>query len=392
MYNYSIQLNKIERVLQEEEIESQKMRINSELMELARSRTRLASQIIDTSDVFEQDELNMQLEEHAGQFAQLRQTLLKLPLTVDERSILNTHNIIVPVILPAQRTAVELAMQQTEDANARSQKILYEIVLPGQGKLVTSFGDLITIEQQRITELTNKTLTSLLIEKQQTTILVATMIIIATMFSIIVILRIRKIQQDLNLSHKNLELKVEERTRELSRLNQKLKDASEHDELTNLYNRRKFNIFLENEYERTNRLNSKFALIMIDIDYFKQYNDHYGHQEGDHCLTQVASIMSMCLPRSIDFIARYGGEEFVVILPSTDIEGAKIVAEHIRKSVYDKKIQHENSDIEKYVTVSLGLTIYNEKDTSSIEDIIESADQCLYTAKLKGRNRIVSMD
>ncbi|PWG74665.1 hypothetical protein DF186_16705, partial [Enterococcus hirae] len=89
-----------------------------------------------------------------------------------------------------------------------------------------------------------------------------------------------------------------------SELNERLKDASEHDELTNIYNRRKFNDFIENEYNRTNRVNSEFALIFIDIDRFKQYNDNYGHQKGDDCLVSVAALLSLNLPRSTDFVAR----------------------------------------------------------------------------------------
>lgn len=396
--SYSFLLSDLEGVLLETELNSHKMQINSELMELARSRTRLTLQIIDLDDPFEQDELNMKLEMYAGRFASLRQKLRELSMTQDELNILDENNAIVPVILPAQRTAVEMAMTQEADDKKQAKQILYDAVLPGQGKMIEAFARLISIEQQRIAELASHSSSSLHDLKRDNAVIIISAILLANMFSIYILRRIRNIQRDLRHSTQqleesnvNLELKIKERTRELSELNTKLKQVSEHDELTNIYNRRKFNEFIANEYARTNRIGSCFALILIDIDSFKKYNDNYGHQQGDQCLASVASTMSLNLPRSVDFIARYGGEEFVVVLPSTELEGAKKVAEQLRQSVLALDIPHEYSEAAPCVTVSLGAAIYHAHDSVEISDIIEQADQCLYAAKSKGRNRLVSM-
>ena len=398
LYTYSIHLNTLNDVLLEGEAESQKMLIISELMEVARSRTRLSSQIIDLDDPFEKDELNMRLESYAGRFASLRNRLNTLPLSQQELDILSSNNEVVKEILPAQRASVEMAMNDESNDDERAESLLYDVVLPGQQKLIDSFGRLITIEQQRIADLTHQSRQSLQSMMYRSTMIVSIVLVISVGLSYLVVYQIRKVQQELRLSHQqlkqanvNLEAKVEERTAELYELNQRLRDASEHDELTNLYNRRKFNDFIKNEYTRTNRTETCFALIMIDVDCFKLYNDFYGHQKGDQCLANVAMTMSMSLPRSIDFIARYGGEEFVVVLPSTDVSGAKQVAEKLRKAVRDLKIPHEKSMVDQYVTVSQGIAVYQSTDESSIEDIIENADQCLYAAKAKGRNLIVSM-
>lgn len=395
-YDYSRYLNDMEEILLEEEIESQKMHINSELMELARSRTRITSKIIDVEDVFVQDELNMELETYANRFALLRQRLLTLPLKAEERRIVNSHNKIVSVILPAQRSAVDLAMSQSADGIKKAKQIFYDVVLPGQGEMITSFGRLITIEKQRISELTEQARVSMRAMKQRNNAIIMVILAVAIPLSFIVVLRIRKIQnalrfslQQLKQSHRDLELKVEERTKKLSELNQHLQVASENDELTSIYNRRKFNVFMKQEYERANRAGSQLSIILIDIDYFKQYNDHYGHQEGDKCLAAVAKAMKGCLPRKTDFIARYGGEEFVVVLPSTDLAGGKKVAEHIRKCIVKLDIQHDCSKIFPHLTISLGVTEYNARDSLSIDDILRKADECLYMAKENGRNTVV---
>lgn len=198
-------------------------------------------------------------------------------------------------------------------------------------------------------------------------------------------------QDQLQEANNNLEIKVKERTSELLILNDKLKNSSEQDELTKLYNRRKFNTFIQDEFSRTNRAGTYFSVILIDVDYFKQYNDKYGHQKGDECLITIASAMRRCLSRSIDFIARYGGEEFIVVLPSTDVKGALKVAGYLRQAILNLKIPHALSDVSTYVTISQGLTVYNADNDSNIDDIIFNADKYLYLAKSNGRNRVEAM-
>lgn len=394
-YTYNEFLNQLDVVLSQEEIESKKMQINSELMELARARTRITSEIIDTEDYFKKDGLNMRLESYAGRFSLLRSALLALPLTDEEKLIIKGNDAIISKILPAQRSAVELSMTGSEENKLHAKNILYDVVLHGQEELIKSLGELVSIEQNKIAMLTKKSNLALLSIKKRNFKAVIIVVIIVIILSIIVVLRIRKVQLELRVYSKtllqiveSLELQVNERTKELSELNVHLKSSSEQDELTGLFNRRKFNMFIEEEHSRSSRLGSCFSLIMIDIDYFKPYNDNYGHLKGDQCLVSVAKIMSEALPRSLDFIARYGGEEFAIILPSTELEGAKNVANIIRDAIISANIEHAFSKVEKYVTISQGIKTYHAEDSLSISEIINAADQSLYFAKSNGRNRI----
>lgn len=223
--NYSNYLNQLESVIIQEEAESQKMRLNSELMELARARTRLTSQIIDTEDPFEQDELNLQLENYAGRFTQLRTQLLSLELTQQEKDILHKHTEIVPVILPAQRQAVELAMSDNPDDIKRATKLLYDIVLPGQGEMVDSLGKLIAIEQQSIAQLSQDSRRSVQSMKQNSQLLIITSLTAIILLSTLVIFRIRNIQGNLFDYQTNLKSLVQQRTVELTRSNKALEES-----------------------------------------------------------------------------------------------------------------------------------------------------------------------
>ncbi|MGR3218523.1 MAG: diguanylate cyclase domain-containing protein [Candidatus Anammoxibacter sp.] len=159
------------------------------------------------------------------------------------------------------------------------------------------------------------------------------------------------------------------------------------DGLTDIPNRRKFDEMLASEWYRSQRTTSPISLILMDIDFFKRYNDNYGHTSGDSCLTNVAKTISDTLERPTDFAARYGGEEFVVILPGTPSDGAASVAENIRKSVLDLEILHEKSDVSNYVTLSLGVATMTPEQDILPTTIVEAADKFLYQAKDSGRNQ-----
>jgi len=215
-FGHGYYLNKMEKVIAAEESESKKMQINSELMEIARARTRLTSQIIDTDDPFIQDELNIKLETHAGRFANLRQQLLKLDLNSYERQIIqHEHAEIVSIILPAQRKVVKLAMSDNPRNLEVANKLLYEIVLPGQGEMIESFGKLIAAEQNRISELSESARISVQSIKQKSNYLTGVVLSGILFLSVIVISRIRQIQLALMNYNKNLERTVAERTKEL---------------------------------------------------------------------------------------------------------------------------------------------------------------------------------
>jgi diguanylate cyclase (GGDEF)-like protein len=168
---------------------------------------------------------------------------------------------------------------------------------------------------------------------------------------------------------------------------QALKNLSNTDGLTRIPNRRRFDEQLDAEWRRMNREAKPVAVIMLDVDFFKRFNDRYGHQAGDDCLRSVASMIQQACRRPGDLAARYGGEEFVVILSGTDTNGAAHRAEEIRSSVENLHIPHEDSDVSPYVTVSLGVASAVPALRSLPSDLVISADRALYQAKMSGRNR-----
>ena len=180
--------------------------------------------------------------------------------------------------------------------------------------------------------------------------------------------------------------------KELKRVNEALRLTSILDGLTRISNRRHFDECMELEWVRHAREKASLSLILCDIDYFKLFNDTYGHQAGDVCLVRIAETLVSCVSRSGDLVARYGGEEFVVILPGTDIAGAQHIAEAMRQAVDALRIPHKGSEIAENVTLSLGVASVFPRGRASSEGLIRMADRALYAAKGDGRNRCVTFD
>jgi diguanylate cyclase (GGDEF)-like protein len=180
--------------------------------------------------------------------------------------------------------------------------------------------------------------------------------------------------------------KVQEQAISLQRANQELLRLANLDGLTEIANRRRFDEYLACEWRRLSRQEDNLSLILCDIDYFKSYNDHYGHQAGDTCLKQVAKTIEATLCRPSDLVARYGGEEFVVILPNTEPEGAIKVAENICLQIRLLGIVHERSKVSSHITLSLGISSLIPNLRVQAEQLITTADKALYQAKEKGRN------
>ena len=178
------------------------------------------------------------------------------------------------------------------------------------------------------------------------------------------------------------------REKQLREQSATLKNLSYTDGLTGIPNRRRFNEFIELEYARASRCVSPLSLFMIDIDFFKAYNDTYGHQKGDQCLTQVANTLAGALQRPTDLLARYGGEEFVALLPDTDAVGALGLAQAMRAQIEKLAIAHSSSGVAAVVTVSIGVVTKIPERIGDVTRLIHSADLALYEAKRAGRNRI----
>lgn len=188
---------------------------------------------------------------------------------------------------------------------------------------------------------------------------------------------------------RTLEKEVLKRTNELQKANEQLSRLANLDGLTQVANRRRFDDYLKNEWQRHLRQQQPLSLILMDIDYFKPYNDTYGHQEGDNCLIRVAQKISNVVQRPTDLFARYGGEEFAIILPETSPHGALIVAESVKKAIDKLQIPHVKSGVSQYVTLSMGVANIIPTPQLTPENLITQADEALYQAKNEGRNRVI---
>jgi diguanylate cyclase (GGDEF)-like protein len=175
---------------------------------------------------------------------------------------------------------------------------------------------------------------------------------------------------------------------QLKQANEKLRRVSLIDGLTGIYNRRYFDETLDKEWRRLCRVSRPVSLMMVDIDFFKAYNDINGHQTGDQCLKTVAGLIHLQLKRSSDFVARYGGEEFAVVLPETKVEGAEALGRTICHAVEGSHIPHPATSIGEHVTVSIGTAGMIPEFNTLPGQLIACADKALYKAKAEGRNRI----
>lgn len=196
----------------------------------------------------------------------------------------------------------------------------------------------------------------------------------------------QKASQDL------LEERVQERTlelnitlQELESVNQELERKNVLDELTGLHNRRSYDQKIQAEYRRSRRNLTPLSLVVIDIDHFKSVNDNYGHLVGDQCLIWLGKHIKRSLKRSADKAFRYGGEEFCLILPDTELEGAILLAENLRKSVEEHHFQFEQLDFS--VTICCGVSTYQQQGDVTPEQLFSVADKALYKAKHSGRNQ-----
>ncbi|HJV46828.1 MAG TPA: diguanylate cyclase [Bacillota bacterium] len=176
--------------------------------------------------------------------------------------------------------------------------------------------------------------------------------------------------------------------KKLKETNETLHKLSSLDGLTSIANRRYFDEFLQKEWHRSIRDKLPISLIIFDIDYFKRFNDTYGHLKGDDCLQQVAKAVEETFKRATDLVARYGGEEFAVVLPNTSSEVIYPLADKLRSNIENLMIPHENSNASSYVTVSIGVATVFPKRNSHPEELIHHADTALYQAKNAGRNQV----
>ncbi len=181
---------------------------------------------------------------------------------------------------------------------------------------------------------------------------------------------------------------MEARTAELRAANERLEDLSRSDPLTGLANRRAFDEIKDVEFRRATRLGQPLTVLMCDVDYFKRYNDTYGHALGDQCLRVVADTLRGVFSRAGEVVARLGGEEFVVLLPGSDAATARDTAERLQQRLSERAMRHAGSDIAPHVTLSIGLATFDPETMDHFDLLLHRADEALYRAKSQGRNRI----
>ena len=198
-----------------------------------------------------------------------------------------------------------------------------------------------------------------------------------------------QLREALSSANEVLEEKVRERTRLLESANVRLEALSVTDGLTGLANRRKLDDYLELTWAQALRQQHQLAVLMIDVDHFKAYNDHYGHQMGDACLQLISQILNAELRRAGELAGRYGGEEFIIVLPYASANEAALSAEWVRQQVEAAQIPHAASAVAGVVTISIGVAAHIPVSGETVNLLIESADRALYQAKHAGRNRVV---
>ncbi|QHI98948.1 diguanylate cyclase [Xylophilus rhododendri] len=204
--------------------------------------------------------------------------------------------------------------------------------------------------------------------------------------------RQQRFEQELAAHRDRLSELVQERTAELETLNRQLEQLSRTDSLTGLANRRSFDQVKLAEFQRARRGGQPLTLVLCDIDYFKRYNDTYGHAGGDACLQAVAAAVQGVAQRGADLVARIGGEEFAILLPGSDGATGLAVAERVREAMAALAIPHAASEVSAYVTLSLGLATLQTDIDANFETLFRRADQALYQAKQDGRDRVRAAD
>ncbi len=200
--------------------------------------------------------------------------------------------------------------------------------------------------------------------------------------------RQRRDEHELTAHRDRLAELVDEQTAELRSANAMLQELSRSDSLTGLSNRRHFDEVKDTEFRRAQRLNQPLSVLLCDVDFFKRYNDTYGHAEGDRCLQAVAEALKQTFSRAGELTARIGGEEFAVLLPGADVVRARAAAQRLQERLRALSLAHADSPVGDHVTISIGIAQFDPETMDRFETLLHQADKALYLAKNQGRNRV----
>ncbi|MBF0266567.1 MAG: GGDEF domain-containing protein [Gammaproteobacteria bacterium] len=362
--DYKIQKGQL-LVIDSSVISTQKMSTITKLIETARKRVNLSHHMLDTEDVFEKDEISMTISALGKQFITNYSYLHKQNLLPKEKQILDDLDIKFEIVRQKLRQVAELALEDNEETNNIAREIILKEIVPEQQVIVDGFMSILSDTQQH----TYDSRAVALIDYQENNFKRNILIILMFFASLIVIVSVLK---------------------RITSVEAQLHSLSLIDALTGIPNRRSFDMHLDMVWQICLRKQKPLSLILIDIDYFKKYNDFYGHQQGDICLSQVASIIKQVSNRTYDLAARYGGEEFAIILPEAGEDDVKLMANKLIKQINSENIPHEKSEIANHITLSLGIITRIPTVDSNVSELIKLADQGLYLSKERGRNQVNS--
>ena len=336
---------------------TEQVRLVMTMRDAVQKRELLIQRMINMKEVFDRDREAVDFHHLSGVYAHAREELLKT--TVDEMLLKNMSKLddSVAYIQPYHDNLVEAIVfggYKNEDLNA--------IIQEGR---TASANVLFLLDKIVDSQLeTHKKVEAKYDQSRQMTLL-----IIALIFAIIAVVVVIALRTS---------------GRQFSRVSR----MTIVDDVSGTYNRRYFDMVLEEEWKRSMREYTPISLLMVDIDYFKAYNDTFGHQMGDTCLFTVGKLLSGQLKRTADFTARYGGEEFAIVLPNTTVEHARLLAERLRRSVEVARIKAGNEEVSPWVTVSIGVATTTAEYDQPSATLVKAADNCLYESKRAGRNRV----
>lgn len=350
------------KLMNTSELASKKMNVIANLVEISQQRIRLSHQLILTEDYFDKDDISQKISALASEFILKRSELQGYKLNDDENMILKNQRTLYPIIINNLRKIIDLSQIENAEANNKAKDILFNKVVPTQGLLIDGFMELMNICEAQINRGSVLIKQKHEVHKRVRNTLFITVMLVSLLVVFVVTNNILKIEKGLY---------------ELSMV----------DALTGVCNRRFFDEKIQYEWKRALRTERCLSLLLVDIDYFKKYNDMYGHEQGDICLSRVASTLVSAVHRSEDIVSRYGGEEFAIILPNVDKEGARKISKRLLEKIHDARIPHSGSDVFKYITISIGQASLQPSMSHSYNELFRAADHALYQSKESGRNR-----
>lgn len=356
------QINKQHKLINTTDLSAKKMGVITDLIEIARKRVRLSYEMISYDDLFKKDDIYLTIEALAGQFAVKLHAFKQMQLTLQEKEILKKLDGIYPEVVEKLDNLYVHVLEETEQGNIIARNLIIHEIVPQQERIVDGFMLIMNNIQNEVTSATLESANSHRRYTYYRYVLIAVIFIASLGVLFKVIMLIQNIEKG-------------------------LKSDSLTDGLTGMDNRRCFDHMLAHEWSKAKRCKDPLSILLIDIDHFKNYNDFYGHQDGDQCLVEVAKTIKNIVYRESDTAARYGGEEFAIILPDTNTSGALTAANNILDAIRARKLPHEKSETTDSVTVSIGIATIVPSAENHSDFLVNAADEALYISKQNGRDQ-----